>query len=181
IFCIRNKTDSLSIYTFIYKHSINLFQPDSIKDKIIETITLDNHSFQRITIDRKIAYSAIVDSMFVISSSQQILTDILEGKIERDDTFKKVFELPTSSEITALVRGNKVAITDSSSVDFSSWTALDLSITPESFNATGITLATDSLPQLLHVFEGQVPQHNDLAALVPMDAFGAMSFTFDDA
>src|SRR5690606_18538566 len=40
---------------------------------------------------------------------------------------------------------------------------------------------TDSLPQLLHVFEGQVPQHNDLAALVPMDAFGAMSFTFDDA
>src|SRR5690606_17573100 len=36
-------------------------------------------------------------------------------------------------------------------------------------------------PQLLNIFEGQEPQQNDLAALVPLDAMSATSFTFDDA
>src|SRR5690606_4481304 len=62
-----------------------------------------------------------------------------------------------------------------------SWSALDVAITPESFTATGITLATDTVPQLLNVFEGQIPQHTDVAALVPTNALGAMSFTFSDA
>ena len=181
LLCINTINDSVSAYTFISRQTANLFQPDSIKDKTIETLTIEEQSFQRITIDKKIAYSAVIDSVFVASSSQQILMDILKGTTEREDTFKKVFELPTSSELTALLRGNKIAITDSTSVDFSSWTALDVSIAPESFTATGITLATDSIPQLLNVFEGQVPQQNELAALVPMDALGAMSFTFDDA
>src|SRR5690554_258727 len=181
LLCINKINDSLSAYTFISKQTANLFQPDSIKDKTIETLQIEKQSIQRITIDKKIAFTAIVDSVFVASSSQQILMDILNGKTERKDTFKKVFELPTSSEFTALLRGNKVAITDSSSVDFTSWSALDVSIKPESFMATGITLATDSIPQLLNIFEGQVPQQNNLAALAPMDAIGAMSFTFDDA
>lgn len=181
LLCINKINDSLSAYTFISKQTVNLFQPDSIKDKTIETLQIEKQSIQRITIDKKIAFTALVDSVFVASSSQQILMDILNGKTERKNTFKKVFELPTSSEFTALLRGNKVAITDSSSVDFTSWTALDVSITPESFTATGITLATDSIPQLLNIFEGQGPQQNDLAALVPLDAMSATSFTFNDA
>ncbi len=181
ILCINTINDSLSAYTFISKQTTNLFQPDSIQDKVIETLEIGGQSFQRITIDKKTAFAAILDSVFVASSSQQILMDILNGKTEREETFKKVFDLPTSSDLTALLRGNKVAITDSSSVDFTSWTAMDISIAPESFKATGITLATDTIPQLLNVFEGQVPQQNDLAALVPIDAMSAMSFTFDDA
>lgn len=181
ILCINTINDSLSAYTFISKQTTNLFQPDSIQDKVIETLEIGGQSFQRITIDKKTAFAAILDSVFVASSSQQILMDILNGKTEREETFKKVFDLPTSSDLTALLRGNKVAIRDSSSVDFTSWTAMDISIAPESFKATGITLATDTIPQLLNVFEGQVPQQNDLAALVPIDAMSAMSFTFDDA
>ncbi|HET8804077.1 MAG TPA: hypothetical protein VFM72_05825 [Aequorivita sp.] len=181
LFCINKINDSLSAYTFISKQTKNLFQTDSLKNKTIETLKLDDQSFQRITIDKQIAYSAIIDSVFVVSSSQQILLDILNGKTERDGSFKKVFSLPSSSDFTALLRGNKVAINDSTKIDFTSWSALDVAITPESFTATGITLATDTIPQLLNVFEGQIPQHNDLAALVPTDALAALSFTFNDA
>lgn len=181
LLCINKINDSVSAYTFITKQTKNLFQTDSIKNKTIETLKLDEQTIQRITIDDKIAYSAIVDSVFVASSSQQILIDILNRKTEREATFSKVFNLPSSGEYTALVRGNKVAINDSTKIDFSSWSVLDVSITPESFTATGITLATDTIPQLLNVFEDQVPQRNDVSAIVPTDALGAVSVTFNDA
>lgn len=181
LLCFNPINDSLTAYTFIARHTAKLFPTDSIQDKIIETLTIEAQSFQRITIDKKIAYSAIIDSVFVASSSQEILLDVLKGKTERSETFKKVFELPTTSDFTALFRDNKVLIDDSSNVSFTSWTALDISISPESFVATGITMATDSIPQLLRVFEEQVPQQNDLASIVPSDALAAMSFTFDDA
>jgi len=181
LLCINKISDSVSAYTFISKQTKNLFQLDSLKNKTIETLNLDQQSFQRVTIDNEIAYTAIIDSVFVVSSSQKLLLDILNGNTERDETFKKVFNLPATNGFTALVRGNKIAANDSIKINFTSWSALDIAIAPESFTATGITLATDSVPQLLNVFEGQVPQQNDLKSLVPTDALGALSFTFNDA
>lgn len=181
LLCINQVNDSVSAYTFISKHTKDLFQQDSLKNKTIETLQLDELSFQRITLDKQIAYSAIIDSVFVVSSSQQILLDILKGKTERDATFKKIYNLPSSNEFTALIRGNKVSLNDSTKIAFTSWSTLDVAITPESFTATGITLATDSIPQLLNVFEDQIPQQNDVSALIPTDALGAVSFTFNDA
>lgn len=181
ILTINNINDSLSAYTFISKQTANLFQADSIKDKIVETLKIDEKSFQRITIGKKIAYSAILDSVFVASSSQKILMDIMNGKTERGETFKKVFELPNSANLTALLRANKIEMTDSSSVDFTSWSALDVYIAPESITANGITMATDSISQLLNVFEGQIPQQNDIASIMPSDSKGGLSFTYDDA
>ena len=181
LLCFNYLHDSISAYTFISKQTATLFQTDSIKNKTIETLKIDDQTIQRITIDDKIAYASVVDSVFVASSSQQLLMDILAGKTERGDSFKKVFDLPKSSDLTTLIRGNQIAITDSTNVDFPSWTALDISIAEKSFTANGIALATDTIPQLLHIFEGQVPQQNDLAAIVPLDAKSAMSFTYDDA
>lgn len=181
LLCINQLNDSLAAYTFIAKQTKNLFQPDSIRNKTIETLKIEDKSFQRITVEKEISYSAIIDSVLVVTSSQQILQDILQGKTERDETFKKVFNLPSSNEFTALLRGNKVAINDSTKIDFTSWSALDVAITPESFVATGITLATDTIPQLLHVFEDQIPQQNNVSEIIPMNALGAVSFTFNDA
>lgn len=181
LLCINQVNDTTTAYTFIAKQADALFPLDSLKNKTVETLKLDKQAFQRITIDRQIAYSAIIDSVLVLTSSQQILQAVLKGKTERDGTFKKVFELPTSNGLTALIRGNNAALNDSTKINFTSWSAMDVAISPESFTATGITLATDSIPQLLNVFGGQVPQQNDVAALVPIDALGALSVTFNDA
>ena len=181
ILCINKLNDSLSAYTFISKQTANLFQPDSIKDKVIETLKIEDQNFQRITIDQKIAFVAVVDSVFVASSSQQLLMEILKGNTERGDTFKKVFGLPNSNGITALIKDSNMALTDSSSIFLKSWTAMDISIAPDAFTANGITLVPDSTPHLLQVFKGLVPQQNDLATIVPADAKSALAFTFDDA
>lgn len=181
LLCINELNDSISAFTFISRNHATLFQADSIQDKIVESIKIEEKTIQRITLDKEIAYTTIIDSVFIASSSQQILLDIMNGKTEGDETFKKVFQLPTSSEFTALLKGNKVSLNDSTAINFSSWTAMDISVAPESFVASGITLATDSIPQLLSIFQGQVPQNNDVSSLVPMNALGAISFTFNDA
>ncbi|MDN3724753.1 hypothetical protein QRD02_10185 [Aequorivita sp. SDUM287046] len=181
LLCINQINDSLTAYTFISGLTKNLFRTDSLQNRTIESLILDGHTLQRITLDKEVAYSTIIDSVFVISSSQQLVQDIINRKTERDETFKKVFNLPSSNGFTAILRGRKVALNDSTKIAFTSWSALDVAIAPESIKATGITLATDSIPQLLNVFEGQVPQQNDISALVPTDAIGALSFTFNDA
>ncbi|MCG2431411.1 hypothetical protein [Aequorivita xiaoshiensis] len=178
---INKINDSVSAYTFITKHTDKLFQLDSVKNKSVETLTLDKKSFQRVSIDENTAYSTIIDSVLVVSSSQQIIQDILNGKTERDATFKKVFNLPSSNDFTALLRGKKEAINDSIKINFTSWSALDINFSSESFTATGISMATDTIPQLLNIFEGQIPQQNDVALLIPSDAKSALSFTFNDA
>lgn len=178
---INKINDSVSAYTFITKHTDKLFQLDSVKNKSVETLTLDKKSFQRVSIDENTAYSTIIDSVLVVSSSQQIIQDILNGKTERDATFKKVFNLPSSNDFTALLRGKKEAINDSTKINFTSWSALDINFSSENFTATGISMATDTIPQLLNIFEGQIPQQNDVALLIPSDAKSALSFTFNDA
>lgn len=181
LLCLNKVNDSLTAYTFISKQSAPLFQKDSIKNKTIETLKIEDQTFQRVTLDKKIAFTAIVDSVFIASSSQQIIMDILKGKTVRDNDFKKVFELPISNDFTVLLHGNTIALTDSTHVNLPSWSALDFSIAPESLTATGIALATDSIPQLLTVFKDQIPQQNEMASVIPMDALDALSFTFDDA
>ena len=186
LLCINEINDSISAFTFITKQTPNLFRTDSIKNKLIETLEIDGKAIQRITVDgqnntKQTLFTAEIDSVFIASSSQLLLQNILSGKTERDDTFKKVFNLPSANEFTALIRGRKVALNDSTKINFTSWSHLDLVVEPESLTATGISLATDSIPQLLNVFEGQVPQQNEVSSLVPLEAMGALSFTFDDA
>ena len=186
LLCFNELNDSVSAFTFITKQTPNLFRVDSIKNKLIETLEIDGKSFQRITVDGKdasneIIFTAEVDSVFIASSSQKIIQDILDGKTERDATFKKVYVLPSSNEFTALIRGKKVAINDSTKINFTSWSVLDVVVAPESLTATGISLATDSIPQLLNIFEGQIPQQNEVSSIVPLDALGALSFTFNDS
>lgn len=181
LLCIQELRDSITTYTFISKYTDSLFPIDSLKNKSLETLNIDGKSMQRLTIDDKLVFSTIVDSMFIASSSQEVLMAILNKKTEQGETFKKVFQLPTSNNYTALVRGNKIKITDSTEINFTTWSALDISISPESITANGISIATDTIPQLLSVFEGQIPQQTHAAALIPMNAKGALSFTFDDS
>ena len=181
LLCVNNLNDSLQAYTFISKNHATLFRADSLQDKTVETLKVEEQTFQRISVGKNIAYSAVVDSVFIASSSQKLLMDILNGKSERENTFKKVYNLPTNSDFTVLLKGNSVQLTDSTQINFSSWSALDVSVAPDALGATGITLATDSIRQLLNVFEGQNPQLNSAANLVPMDATEAISFTFNDA
>ncbi|PKA83403.1 hypothetical protein ATE92_1555 [Ulvibacter sp. MAR_2010_11] len=181
LFCINTPTDSTTVFTFLTKDVPGLFVTDSIKNKTIETLHYNKLAMQRITIDDQITFAAVKDSVFIASSSQFVLQQILEGKTEKDPLFKKIAAIKNTSELTALISNKNTPISDSVRVNFASWTALDLELFPDAVTATGVAIARDTVPQLLSVFEGLVPRQNDLAQIIPTEASGALSFTYNDA
>lgn len=181
LFAIQEVRDSLTAFTFIAKQSEQLFVLDSLKDKKAETLQIDNRILDRIEIAKQRIFTTTVDSVFIASTSQEILMNILNAKTAKSNTFKRITQLPSSGGYTAFIRGNTVEGIDSAAVNFTTWSALDFVVTPETITGNGISLATDTIPQLLSVFEGQNPQQNHLAELTPMNAKSAWSFTFDDS
>lgn len=181
LFAIQKVRDSISAFTFIAKQSADLFVLDSLKDKKAETLQIDNYILDRIELGKQRMFTTTVDSVFIASTSQEVLMDILSEKTEKSSAFKRVTQLPSNNGYTAFIRGNNLVGIDSVAVNFSTWSALDFLITPGSITGNGISLPTDSIPQLLSVFKGQQPQQNHLAELTPMNAKSAWSFTYNDA
>jgi len=178
---ISTRNDSITDYTFIARQDSTVFSTDSIQNRSVETLKFDDISLQRVTIDNQIAYSAIQDSVFIASSSQQIVASILKGKNKQTPDFKKAISVKENSELTAVINNPKVYLNDSTNVNFATNIALDISVLPNALTATGVALARDTVPQLLRVFEGQVPQQNDLEQIIPKDALSANSYTYNDA
>lgn len=181
LLCINTPTDSTTVYTFITREHPNLFVPDSIKDKTIETLTYNKVSIQRVTIDKQVAFTAIKDSVFIASSSQTVLQNILEGKTEQSETFKKIARIQQGEDLNVMLNTSAMPLTDSTKVNFASWMSLNVEVLPNAIRATGVTMAGDSVPQLLSVFDGLLPRQNDLAQVVPNEALGAISVTYNDA
>ncbi|RFN58735.1 hypothetical protein [Marixanthomonas ophiurae] len=178
---ISKRNDSITDYTFIARQDSSLFNIDSIQNRSVETLKLDDISLQRINIENKTAYSAIQDSVFIASSSQEIITAILRGKNKLTPDFKKAISVKENSELTAVINNPKVFLNDSTTVNFATNIALDISVLPNALTATGVALARDTVPQLLKIFEGQVPQQNDLKQIIPKNALSAVSYTYNDA
>lgn len=181
LLCLNTDEQGEAVFTFITQEAPNLFVLDSLKDKIVETLTYKQMSIQRVSIDNQITYTAVKDSVFIASSSQQVLQAILEGKTEKDATFQKIAAIKNSNQLTALVRSSQIPLSDSTRINFASWTSIELEVLPNSIVGTGITLARDENPQLLAIFEGLLPRQNEIAKIIPTDAMGAVIFTYNDA
>lgn len=181
ILCIKKSNDSTATYSFITKEDPALFNTDSIADLKIESLSYAGKTMQKITLGSQVAFTATKDSVFIASSSQKVLDDILSGKTEKSEAFQKVFEINPNADLAVILKTPAVTMADSTTVNVSSWTSLEVHLLPDSFTANGVMVAKDTVPQLLHVFKDQVPQPNELAKMVPSTATKAHSFTFSDA
>lgn len=167
-------------FLFITRQSENHFVPDSTKNYSAETLHIDKQIIDRIEMEDKLLFTSVTDSIFIASSSQQLLMDVLNHKTEKSEDFRRIIQLPATDGFTAYFKGNKIQ-TDSTRTNFTSWSALDVILAPGSIKAHGISIPTDTVPQLLRLFEGQIPQPNRMAEIVPMNAVSAIGFTFNDA
>ena len=180
LFCIKTRNDSIIDYTFIAKENGSIFLADSIKNIKVESLTYDKKVVQKVTLENEIAFIAIKDSIFIASSSQKIIDAILDGKTETDADFKKIYSLDSKADFTGIFRHKFFTETDTTNINFATWSSLDINVLPKSLTANGVMIANDSAPQLLNIFKGQVPQRNELSRIVPSKAKNAYSFTFSD-
>lgn len=184
--------DSSHHLTLITRQYPALFQLDSIPEKLIETLTYQDISLQRLTINNNIVYTTIVDSVFIASSSQKILESILLKRKNKnlkpiDKEFERAYGTLGTQDISVMVNGKRfhdnlqVLFPNSEKLpQFTSWISLDAEIQPGEIKVNGIALAQDTLPQLMNVFEGTNPQQNLLAMVTPSSASSFVSYTYDD-
>ena len=178
---LNHQNDSTTIFTFLTKEVEGLLVVDSTKNISFENLTDTNSAIRKINIDGEIMYSTSMDSVFIASSSREELERILDGYTNKDPDFKRIAKIKTSKGISAIFKNNNVQVSDSSYVNFATWMALGMDILPDAIKATGVSMARDTVPQLLSVFKGLVPQTNEMDDIIPANGQSAMMFTFNDA
>lgn len=187
LIAVSKKKDSIFDYTFITRSHPQLFTIDSAVDKTVETISLGKNSFQKTTLDTHTFYSTIIDSVFVASSSENIIQHYFESQKHEDEIFKKLYEIGSSQPLSVFVNGRefspflKTYFPDSAPASpLFSWILLDTDIHPDILKLNGITSLDNSDENLVSVFKNTLPQTNRLATVTPVSASGFVSFTFDD-
>lgn len=181
VLSIRKRNDSVLDYTFATKLDSTVFQIDSLPNKSIETLSYKDVSLQRISLGESNGFTAIRDSVFIASSSQTLLQELLTSKRSASKNFKKAFSALKNNELTTILQHPTYRFPSGEKHKLGTYASIDVTIDPNGITASGVALVRDTLPQLLAVFKGQIPQQNDLEAVLPTSATGAVSITISDA
>uniref|UniRef100_UPI0030DA79B1 hypothetical protein n=1 Tax=uncultured Planktosalinus sp. TaxID=1810935 RepID=UPI0030DA79B1 len=187
---INTENDSTHHHTLITRAHPKLFILDSAQNKIVETLTYEGISLQRVTLDSNVVFTTTLDSVFIAGSSQKILERIIkkqQSQSSLNTDFETVYSTLGTSDFSVIINGDLVQKSLKNSVPeidqlprFSEWIAFDAEIQPGQLKLNGIAIAQDTLPQLLEVFKGTHPQQNQLAMVTPSSASGFISYTYDD-
>lgn len=181
-------------FEFIYvtSHTTDLLQLDGSKDRSIETITYEDSSFDKYTIDGHTFFGMALNDKFIIGSSRLLLENMIR-KTERANNFsvlKRLYKIGGSPKSASIFINTKNCgpiisslLNESSKIDisgFADWISLDLGMGQEYINLNGITVANDSLKNYINLFGNTGPLINTTPSFTPIHADGFLSYTFDD-
>ncbi|RDK84315.1 LamG domain-containing protein [Marinirhabdus gelatinilytica] len=181
VISLTKRNDSMWDYTVATKQDSTVFLLDSIANKSVETLQYDGFSLQRITLNDAKFFTAIKDSVFLASTSQEKLQQLLKNETTVSASFQKAFNVLKNNELTSLLPKPTYSFSNNETHTLADYSALDVVLSPNGISASGVALVQDTLPRLLAVFKGQVAQQNDLENIIPANAKSAISITLSDA
>ncbi|WP_111309900.1 ribonuclease HII [Confluentibacter sediminis] len=180
----KDKTDSLQ-HTVITKYSKKLFVTDSLKNYKEEVLTYKNKTIIKSTLKNQTFYSAVIDSVFMVSSSKDII-DAAYDKEYIDTELEKVYNTTTSDKTLSVIIKSNAPFVKSLFLDtglplktFTNYIAVDVDINQNQIFINGITKALDSSHSIINIFKNTIPQENQLQNITPNNSDGFMSFTFN--
>jgi hypothetical protein len=162
LFCLNKNQDSLN-FTLITKLTDSLFG-----HRPLDSIT---------------AHFKVIDSFFIASNSKSVLAKIqphehpeIQKLIETenvDRSFSFILNQGQSKTLSKTFLNNDQTL-------FSDQTFLDTAVRPDQIILNGITVSNDTLVHLVNVFKNNVPQENTIQHIVPGNAEGYLSFTYNN-
>ena len=183
------KTENRISYLFISQEVPQDVNLDSIPNRKVETLTADFGSIKKYTLEDQVTYSAIKDSILLISDSRSLLESSLKSdaaNFSRD--FEKALKAASETGPSIFInheRFNDVFKRFFPAADFipvrnfSNWSVLDVEVESTSIKLNGITTAEDSL-KIINLFKNVDPVRNAIADISPNTATGFYSITFRD-
>ena len=173
--------DSLQI-TAITKTKENVFNTDSLQDLKIETLKSNKGNITKTTIDNKPLYSIELDSLFIISSSKEILDNT---KPNYNSELHKVYSTIDNSKLLSVLINSSTKnsfpkLYNSLELNFTNYSLLDIDVAQNEIIFNGITQAIDSTTSFINCFKNNVPQENLISKICPIDIESFTSFTFNN-
>ncbi len=183
----KDANDSLE-FSVISRFHKDIFKTDSITNIISETVSSKTKSITKSTINNKIIYSTIVDSIFIASNRLKTLESSIENNNTVDDEFRKIYSTTDNSKTFSIISKSggqhyfpKAFVSDSlNNLQFSNYLMLDVDVLQDDILSNGITKATDSSQSLINSFKGTFPQENLISKISPKDTDAFVSYTFND-
>lgn len=128
-------------------------------------------------------FHKVIDSIFIASNSKTLLAKIkaepqkppliLSESIDTDNSFSLLLRNKSSNAF-----GH--ALFQSDSLSFANQALLEVVISPERLLLNGVAQSYDSSTQLSNLFRGLDAQENTLQNVIPSNADGYLSFTYDN-
>ncbi|RAV30427.1 hypothetical protein [Sinomicrobium soli] len=148
LLCIRQEADSIYDYVYLSRDVL----PDSIPGWEVKTSSRNGVSFRELTSKDKHFFSAVTDSVSIISSSGKLMEESLLPRDNAPESFQKIFALSEGNTQAALFLKNDgfnpgnplLAVTDTVPQPVA-WTMYDLALSPGELLLSGIVPETDSL------------------------------------
>ena len=187
LLCFNNdKNDSLN-FSAITNYNDQIFNLDSIPNHSIETLKMETKTVSKITINKEILYSTVIDSLFFVSNrlaivksafSENTVDTEFENIYTTTDPNKtlSLFTLPKLKKNFQHIFNTKVL----KASKFSDYSMLDIDISQENIILNGITKATDSSRSLINVFKNTIPQENQISKITPPETNAFLSITFNN-
>ncbi|OEK08990.1 ribonuclease HII [Flavivirga aquatica] len=181
----KNSKDSLDC-SLITKYHKELLRTDSLSNYTEETLTLKNKTITKSTINNSHFYSTIIDSIFIVSSSKNVIENSFSN-IVSDTELEKIYNTTNNDKtLSVILKPNNTFlksffIEDSLSLkSFTNYIVTDVDISQNNIFINGITKATDSTKSLINIFKNTIPQENQVQNITPSNSDGFMSFTSND-
>ncbi|MEZ4778921.1 MAG: hypothetical protein R2786_06000 [Flavobacteriaceae bacterium] len=179
LLCKESLKDSSINFTLITKISPTLFLPDSIANAVQTEIPFKGNTIKKIHKDASEVFSVTIDSIFIMSTSETLLKNTLEGKTKNSVLFSKAFKLKNDEELAYIQQLGAIVQNDSTSYPLAPVASFNLQLLPDGVVGNGVVLE-DTIPQLLSVFKGQIPQQNNAPSIIPITSNSARAFTFNN-
>lgn len=167
-------------FSFITRNDSTILKLDSLPNLISETLKYGEYSIDRVQIDETTAFTATRDSFFLLSSSQKLLEQMLGRKSASRLRFKNSVRLGKDAELLITRNNARIHLSDSISSFLSEQLALNFTIAADGVTGYGVATGSDSIPGMIDIFKGQLPQTNHIDKVHPSEAESSLTFTFSN-
>lgn len=174
-----NKED-LPQFTLITKYHDSLLKKARVPKVIFSSSSFNKFTIEKASLDKQHSYSAIKDSVFIWSTSEEVLKLVLASENNKDVIFEKSFKAKQNKELVYIKKLATVQENDSLKIPLATWSSFELELLPDGIVGNGILLPNDSVTQFLNVFKEQIPKKNEAANIIPLDAKSASVYTFNN-
>jgi len=168
------------------------FNLEKAREKISETLSYENETIEHINLDGNSFYTAAFEEEIVVSSSQLLLENAIRVKKtnKRPVALQKLYEAADPRKSANFFINLKIGesfvfpglkSTEKGAVSlFSDWLSLDLNSNQDVLNLSGITVASDSIKNIVSLFKDAPPLGTKIAGIAPLNTSAMLAFSIGD-